>query len=323
MPQRTPAARLTGTPGKILLLLASLAFAVAAAEVGFRALARAGAVDYPDPPLDRALFRYSAIPEMIYEMKPDASAVGGMVRTNSYGMRDREYARAKPPGTTRICVLGDSVSFGANLPLEQTFPKLLERRLNEGSSRRYEVLSFSVVGYNSLQEELLLTSKVLEFQPDVVLLSYVPNDDTYTDGIGELARQMSPHSLGAKLRSRLLSYLLYRWERHRFEKWDDVAKVWSLLDALSRTSRERRFGVVVLLNVYLENYAAADPGHEAVKAQALVRGFDVVDLKEPWKGVPREQAAALFDRTETHYSALGMAEVTEHLLRFFRGKGFA
>lgn len=49
---------------------------------------------------------------------------------NSLGFRDREHARAKPPGTYRIVGIGDSFVLGA-VPPEQNFLRLLERMWND------------------------------------------------------------------------------------------------------------------------------------------------------------------------------------------------
>lgn len=57
-------------------------------------------------------------------------------KTNSLGFRDREFARAKAPDTTRICVLGDSMTVGMEVPPECTFTRLLEDRLNQQKNGR-------------------------------------------------------------------------------------------------------------------------------------------------------------------------------------------
>ena len=62
----------------------------------------------------------------------DGWFAGVPAHTNSLGFRDtREYALSKPPGTFRIIVLGDSVTFGHGALFETTYPYLLEQRLRE------------------------------------------------------------------------------------------------------------------------------------------------------------------------------------------------
>lgn len=96
---------------------------------------------------------------------------------NLQGRRDKEVALAKPPGAYRIAVLGDSVAFGARVPVEDDFVSLLESRLNARSTGlRYELLNFGVPGYATWQEHLMLKEKALPYSPDLVVLVFVMND---------------------------------------------------------------------------------------------------------------------------------------------------
>jgi hypothetical protein len=49
--------------------------------------------------------------------------------TNSFGLRDVEFSLAKPEGTLRIVCLGDSVTYGAGVPFDETYEQQLERAL--------------------------------------------------------------------------------------------------------------------------------------------------------------------------------------------------
>jgi hypothetical protein len=60
-------------------------------------------------------------PEIQYEL------TNFNVKINSYGLRDYEYLLNKPPGATRILALGDSVTFGFGVNLEDTYTKILEQ----------------------------------------------------------------------------------------------------------------------------------------------------------------------------------------------------
>jgi lysophospholipase L1-like esterase len=109
----------------------------------------------------------------------DGLMLGARVRTNSFGMRGPELSREKPAGTFRIAVLGDSWAFGWGVGQGQEFPAVLEALLRQQAlpgEPRYEVLNFAVSAYNTLQECAVLRSKVLRFQPDLVLVAYNLND---------------------------------------------------------------------------------------------------------------------------------------------------
>jgi hypothetical protein len=96
------------------------------------------------------------------------------MRTNRWGMRDKDYSLVPPPRTYRMALLGTSMTVGAGVPLEQTMESLLEDRLNrEGPrapQRHYEILNFSVGAYGIMQNAALLDKSVLAFKPNAVLV---------------------------------------------------------------------------------------------------------------------------------------------------------
>ena len=97
--------------------------------------------------------------------------------TNSQGLRDFEYTVRKQPETFRIVGLGDSSLFGWGVAVEDSTLKVLERRLNEqGGGQKFEVLNFAVPTYNTAQEVEVFVSKCLDFDPDLVILSFNTND---------------------------------------------------------------------------------------------------------------------------------------------------
>jgi GDSL-like Lipase/Acylhydrolase family len=107
---------------------------------------------------------------------------GSYVRINSDGLRDREHPKAKPTGTVRIAVLGDSFSEAMHLPMEQTFWSLLERRLQECNAfpgKNVEVINFGVSGYGTAQELLTLRQRVWDYSPDLVVLAITTYNDIY------------------------------------------------------------------------------------------------------------------------------------------------
>jgi D-alanyl-lipoteichoic acid acyltransferase DltB (MBOAT superfamily) len=99
---------------------------------------------------------------------------GQVMTTNSWGMRDQEYALAKPEGTLRIALLGPSHAMGNNVSDGETFEALLEERLNQmaaaGQNPAVEILNFAVDGHVLPQQLALLEERVLAFQPDIVIV---------------------------------------------------------------------------------------------------------------------------------------------------------
>jgi lysophospholipase L1-like esterase len=96
---------------------------------------------------------------------------------NSQGFRDKERSFDKKEGTFRFLVLGDSFTEAGNMPLEETFPYILEQTMNSESDKRFEVLNLGISGYGTGQEYLMLKYYGLKYQPDFVILAfYIGND---------------------------------------------------------------------------------------------------------------------------------------------------
>jgi lysophospholipase L1-like esterase len=93
------------------------------------------------------------------------------------GLRDRVFAVPKPAGVFRVLVLGDSVTYGVNVPAANAFPKLLERRL-AGRQPRVEVLNAGVLGYTPYNELQYYMARGRSFEPDLVLVGFCMNDVT-------------------------------------------------------------------------------------------------------------------------------------------------
>ena len=121
-----------------------------------------------------------------WKLKPGASGEWkgegeSFVRVNSEGLRDREHAKAKPPNTLRVAVLGDSFTEAIHVPVEQTFWSKLERKLGNCEAvkgrKNVEVINFGVQGYGTAQQLIMLRKKVWDYNPDIVVLSFFIGND--------------------------------------------------------------------------------------------------------------------------------------------------
>ncbi len=96
---------------------------------------------------------------------------------NALGARGPLIAHARQPGTPRILLLGDSVTWGFGVADDESLPAALSTRL-----RDVEVVNLGVAGFGTAQELVLLREEGLAYQPDhVVLVFTLANDveDTY------------------------------------------------------------------------------------------------------------------------------------------------
>lgn len=123
------------------------------------------------------ILRKSDNAEMVYELTPKAEGIawGAPVKINSHGFRDREYDPVKPDGVYRIGVIGDSITFGNHLEVDETYPERLEELFDE-SGFAVEVLNFGVGGYDTGQEVAFVEEIGLDFDLDEVIVGYCMND---------------------------------------------------------------------------------------------------------------------------------------------------
>lgn len=94
---------------------------------------------------------------------------------NSSGLRDLEFDIEKDDRTRVLC-LGDSITFGTQNRLEDTYPKALERLLNGMDSRKYQVINAGGVGGDPYMEYEFLKQNALAYNPDFVILGLCLND---------------------------------------------------------------------------------------------------------------------------------------------------
>ncbi len=162
-----------GWRGKLVLLLSGLALGLVAAEAALRLIG----VSYPQP--------YAPDPYCGTRLRPGFEGWwhkegSAYLRINRFGFRQGDREPAKPPGTFRIAVLGDSFIEAFQVPDEQTFCAQLERCLQDCSAlagRHVEVLNFGVSGFGTAQELHMLRHYVWQYQPELVLLAFFPGND--------------------------------------------------------------------------------------------------------------------------------------------------
>jgi hypothetical protein len=160
--------------GKLALLLVSFAVTLGAAEVALRV----AGVSYPN--------FYRPDPDLGWGLTPGASGWwkkegNAFVRINADGQRDIQHPLAKPPGTLRIAVLGDSCTESLQVPVEATFWARLPGEMAScpalGKRKTVETLNFGVSGYGTAQELLTLRTRVWKYKPDLVLLAFYTGND--------------------------------------------------------------------------------------------------------------------------------------------------
>ncbi len=127
----------------------------------------------------RSIIEPNVSDDIIYTLRPNLNVKfqGVPVRTNSFAMRGPETTLEKPADTYRIMLLGDSFAFGWGVNEEESFARLLEKKLSEQTQKKVEVLNFGTPGYSTFQEVSHFLSTGINFSPNAVLVFYIENDN--------------------------------------------------------------------------------------------------------------------------------------------------
>jgi len=341
-----------------LLLVCSLVFALFVGELFLRF---AKPIKYREPPIPipsdiwcELLHKKSTIPGLRYELVPNMEKVyfGINIKTNSHGMRDREYRIKKSPDIFRIAAVGDSVTFGLGVSADETYPKVLENLLNNnriedsilsrGTSTsdivNYQVLNFGTVGYCTRDESIYLDQRVLPWNPDLVIIGFVLND-AETDPVQPIQSYYQDPEWWQHLNIlRLLAkaklhydvfrlgkgeYLHYLYEDK--DKWNTVVKSF---DKIKKISKQEGFEVILVIFPRVhgdiwEQYPYHNI-HRKVSETASRNGFQVIDLFGEYA---KHKAPDLrVSPTDGHPNALGHRLAAESIYKkrgqglFFSGK---
>ena len=162
---------------KGLLLLLTAALCIVALE-GIFYLARVGEADHLKP--DAYLGFKPIEGKRITQRKEGFSTF----TINSWGMQNDEIPLAKPRGTIRIAVFGDSFVEAMQVPRAENYCSLLEKQLTARLNRPVQVLNFGVSNYSLAQDYLRYKTLARKFQPDLAIIAYrvsetekvLPND---------------------------------------------------------------------------------------------------------------------------------------------------
>jgi len=128
-----------------------------------------------------------------------------VVTSNSSGLREREIPRRKAPDEFRIACIGDSWTFGLGVRAHETWVRRMETMLQKSHpEKRIVTINAGMPGASYLQGYLMLTTVVLDYQPDLVLLCgfgareplpEVDDLDPQSLGLADLLRRSEVYSI--------------------------------------------------------------------------------------------------------------------------------
>lgn len=335
---------------KILLLIVSTVVCMLVAEFVLRSFGFYGerhATMENLGPVDDPILDYRGRPNLSWVSK------GHRYQTNHHGFRDYSYDYRKPADTRRIVVVGDSVTHGHGVEMEEIYTKVLERRLNQDSQSetQWQVITLSLGALNTPQEVRLLTRDGLRYDPDVIVVGYTLNDPA--SGASLRTQQENRANEGTVRRIKRLgrqsSLLFYtyralqrlQWwtretlgwsetssyvERDYFSKLHDDPGSWARVRAAFRELEaiETESGIPIYLVIFPILHDFADYNwlriHDQVSALARGHGLEVLDLLEtfePYDPVRLQIASG----DPIHPNKRGHELAGEALYEFLRSQG--
>ncbi len=114
---------------------------------------------------------YVGLPYVNYGLTPNSRD------HNSLGYRGPEITRPKPEGVFRIVALGGSTTYGISIPWQEAYPAQLQRTLrDEYGYTNVEVINAGVMGYTSWDLLANFEFRVLELDPDLIIVYEGIND---------------------------------------------------------------------------------------------------------------------------------------------------
>lgn len=177
---KQPVIRLPGK-AELILLGTGLGLSLLMLEVGARLWLNLLATPeqyyqyalYTDIPAGE--FRWT--PHHYLNYYPTPNFKRGLTYHNSLGYRNREFSVRKPAGVSRIVALGGSTTYTEKVEdNDKTFTAQLEKVLKDDYGYTVEVINAGVPGYNSWESLINLQFRVLDLDPDLVIVYHGTND---------------------------------------------------------------------------------------------------------------------------------------------------
>ncbi len=167
---------------KLILILLSILFTFLLLEIGTRIWL--DFIAQEDVALEYSLYTYLSPNDQRYTRHhylnyyPNPEYKRGATYHNSLGYRNKELPAKKPEGVYRIAVLGGSSTYDTGIKdNEKTFTAQLEKILNSKYGyKNVQVVNAGVGGYNSWESLINLEFRVLDLEPDLVIVYHNTND---------------------------------------------------------------------------------------------------------------------------------------------------
>lgn len=235
----------------------------------------------------------SEFPDVVYEFKPGIDSYFKLsdFKTNSQGLRDKEYSIEKPDNTFRVAVIGGSFTVPAGVEIDLAFHSILEDQLNkENPDINCEFINFGVSGYRINNKIATLKQKALEYDPDLVL--FVLDGSQFTE---DEEKQFKPkpkkNQFFQSFAYKLISKAKVFKDDNKHQKYldkhqDGLDELDQDLFELNQISKQNNIPIaIVVLDHDYSHYELSDEIEELVRKNNLffsntIPAFENTDISE-------------------------------------------
>lgn len=221
------------------------------------------------------------------------------ISINSRGLRDREIDYVKPRDVFRIGLFGDSFTFGEGVQNNESYPKVLEQRLNRnrsanGSAETMEVVNFGIGKTGTSHQLAFYQKEGRKYQLDLVIVGFFAGND-FSDnwsGVFYLKGDTLVHQAATYTRTRKIQRFLYaipgyKWAATHSHLVNLFRKVATLADDRARMAAAARLNeplATASSDTSLQKVHLTARLIEEFRRQATLHGSDFLLLNLPKRG---------------------------------------
>lgn len=247
---------------------------------------------------------------------------------NSLRYHDIEWQIEKPRGTYRIIALGDSMTDGLAVSVESTWPKQLEKKLNNGSKNiNFEVMNMGKVDCGTFEEVETFIDVGSQYNPDMIILQYYPRDwvspevrvkgielwEKYVNGKYRLETELEKTIESINADERAISSIIHRIVYQEYLDKTDWEKEW---DTFVKEPLIKLIGVVDSENIDMIVITwdiGANEKLEKIKLTSLLSEHKIpfYDFSEK---LSSDSCPSLTRLPDCHLTSVGYGVVAENLL---------
>ncbi len=250
--------------------------------------------------------------------------------TNSIGIMDEEHPLKKPTGEFRIATLGDSFTEGYGSIPDSSWQAILENEINKttDSTSTIEIIRGGVAGSDPFFSYSLLRDKLIQFDPDLVLVAINNTDIGDIIAGGGIERFLADSTVhennGPFLRRAYMHSHLVRWFYHSFlfgnydwlflsrsdrerKEEEAIAQLRSLISEFITLGRKNDSSVIFVTHPVPEEADAGEYNSSTapIKEYLNDNNIDHIDILEAINNLPLKERKELYWPLDGHHTPRG------------------